>query len=276
MLIAPNRTRLALPPLIGTGACSPRRAQPARSGGNSRRSVSSSASFALRGDRARSRRRMARFFLALGVRGKHVAEPLPHVAQPVQLPADGVVEQPPAAQPVQVLLEQRHCPVQPGVAQLVGAVLEAVQEQRLQALGPGTGTAAAVAIREGDWVGTSREAVSPVVDALTRHPQQLGDFGNGLAPVQFEDGQQAAVVTGILGAAKFSLELAPERWSQMYDAHGSPPRKDYQQQPGCQKSFAEVLRALHGWVAHKPSARSRSKGPFGPSAAGRSGPPAKP
>src|SRR3954467_2859379 len=93
MLIAPNRTLLALPPLIGTGASSPRRAQPARSGGNSRRSVSSSARLALRGGKARKRRRISRFFFSLGVRGQHVAEPLPHVAQPVQPPPDGVVGQ---------------------------------------------------------------------------------------------------------------------------------------------------------------------------------------
>src|SRR5437870_13205184 len=102
MLIAPNRPRLALPPLIGTGASCPRRAHPARKGGNSRRSVSSSASLALRGGKARSRRRIARFFVALGVRGQQVAEPLPHVAQPVEFPADGVVGQPPAAVALQV------------------------------------------------------------------------------------------------------------------------------------------------------------------------------
>src|SRR5205085_6760118 len=110
-------TRLALPPLISTGASCPRRAQPARRGGNSRRSVSSSASVALRGGMARSRRRMARFFLALGVRGQHVAVALPHVTQPVEFPADGVVGEPTAATTVQVLLEQRNCPVHPGIAQ---------------------------------------------------------------------------------------------------------------------------------------------------------------
>src|SRR4051794_28968828 len=111
MFSAPNRTRLALPPLIGTGASCPRRAQAARRGGNSRRSVSSSASLAVRGGKARSRRLMARFFLALGVRGQHVAAALPHVAQAVQLPADGIVGEPTTAAVVQVLLEQRDRPV---------------------------------------------------------------------------------------------------------------------------------------------------------------------
>src|SRR5829696_6215835 len=53
--MAPNTTRLALAPLIGTGAGSPRSAQPARSGGNSRRSVSSSASTAVRAGKPHSR-----------------------------------------------------------------------------------------------------------------------------------------------------------------------------------------------------------------------------
>ncbi len=67
-LIAPNSTRLALPPVIGTGAgCPAQRPAGARRGGNiSCRSVSSSASLALRGGKACKRRRMAAFSPALG------------------------------------------------------------------------------------------------------------------------------------------------------------------------------------------------------------------
>src|SRR5689334_2749236 len=162
MLIAPNRTRLALPPLIGTGASSPRRAQPARRGGKSRRSVSSSANLALRGGRACSRRRMARFFLALGVRGQHVTEALPHIAPPVQLSADGVIRQPMAPVPEQVLLQQRYGPVHPDVAQLVGALLEAGQKQCLQLLGPDGGAADAIMVLEDGRGRAGCEGACPV------------------------------------------------------------------------------------------------------------------
>src|SRR3954453_15772082 len=106
MLIDPKRTRFALPPLIATGAGLPRRAQPARRGGNSRRSVSSSARSTLRGGMPRSRLRMARFFLALGVGRQDVAGSLPEVVQAAHLTADGVVGQPPAAASLQIRLKE--------------------------------------------------------------------------------------------------------------------------------------------------------------------------
>src|SRR3954453_2199528 len=123
MLIDPKRTRFALPPLIGTGAGWPREAQPARRGGNSRRSVSSSARSTLRGGRFFSRRRMARVFLALGVGWQDVAGPLPDVGQTPHLPTDGVVGQELAAASLQVPPEERDGPVRPGIAQLIGAPL---------------------------------------------------------------------------------------------------------------------------------------------------------
>src|SRR5438477_11834927 len=102
MLRAPNSTRLALTPLTGTGAGCPRRAQPARSGGNSSRSVSSSNSATPRGGSSRRRRRIRRFFLALRVRRQGVAKALPDVAESVQLAADGVLGQPLPARPFEV------------------------------------------------------------------------------------------------------------------------------------------------------------------------------
>jgi hypothetical protein len=83
--------RRALRPLNHTLATSPRLNQPARKGGNSSRSLSSSASTTLRRGRAWICRRMRRFFLTLGVRLQVVPRPLPHVIEPVQCPAQGVV-----------------------------------------------------------------------------------------------------------------------------------------------------------------------------------------
>src|SRR5436853_7920603 len=116
MLSTPNSTRLALAPLTGTGAGRPRRAQPARKGGNSSRSVSSSNSPTPRGGSRRRRRRMCRFFLAVRVGRQGVAEALPDVADAVQLAADGVLGQPLPAGPAQVLAQQRDRRVDAGVA----------------------------------------------------------------------------------------------------------------------------------------------------------------
>src|SRR4051812_25221944 len=118
MLSTPNSTRLALEPLMGTGAGSPRNAHPERKGGNSSRSVSSSNSLTPRGGSSRRRRRIRRFFLALGVGRQGVAEALPDVAEPVEFATDGVVGQQAAAGPAQVLAQQRDGPVRAEVAEV--------------------------------------------------------------------------------------------------------------------------------------------------------------
>jgi hypothetical protein len=46
----------------------------------------------------------------------------------------------------------------------------------------------------------------PVVDALAGDAQRLRDVSNGSAPVEFEDGQQPAIVAGVVGDAQLGLE----------------------------------------------------------------------
>src|SRR5205085_7484238 len=113
-------TRRALRPLSQTLAASPRFAHPARNGGKSSRSVSSSASTTLRGGKARICHRMRRFFLALWVRLQDIAGPLPDVVQPPQRPADGALTEAEARTQVQHLLEQRHGPTHVRVAEPLG------------------------------------------------------------------------------------------------------------------------------------------------------------
>src|SRR5947209_2689817 len=117
--MTPKMTRRALRPLSQTFATSPRLDQPARSGGKSNRSVSSSASTTLRRGKARICRRMRRFLLALGVRLQDVTRPLPDVLQPAQGAAEGVIRQPPAGADLQGLLEQGHRPAGVRVAQVL-------------------------------------------------------------------------------------------------------------------------------------------------------------
>src|SRR5262245_24515710 len=104
--MAPKTTRRALRPLSQTRAGSPRLDQPARSGGNSSRSVSSSASTTLRRGSALISRRIRRFFLKQGVGLQVVARALPGVVQPPQRPPQGVLRQPPPGGAVEGVLEQ--------------------------------------------------------------------------------------------------------------------------------------------------------------------------
>src|SRR3954468_11165750 len=90
--MAPNTTRRAFRPHRVTRTAWPRRDQPDRNGGNSSRSVSFSASTALRGGNRLMRLRMRIFFPPhLRVGGQGVARPLQDIVQPVQPTADGVV-----------------------------------------------------------------------------------------------------------------------------------------------------------------------------------------
>src|ERR1700752_1914765 len=73
--------RRALKPEMNTLAGWLRRAKPARTGGKSSRSVSSSASRAVRAGKARIRRSSWLFFLCLRVGRQPVAEALPPVTQ---------------------------------------------------------------------------------------------------------------------------------------------------------------------------------------------------
>src|SRR5437667_7934901 len=90
--MAPNTVRRALRPHRTTRLAWPLRDQHARNGGNSSRSVSSSASTTLRGGNSLICLRMRLFFPPqLGVGGQDVARPLPDVVQPMQFAAQRVL-----------------------------------------------------------------------------------------------------------------------------------------------------------------------------------------
>src|SRR5436190_2064410 len=128
MFIPPKITRRALRPLSQTRATPPRLDHPARSGGNSNRSVSSWAGTTLRRGRAAICRRMRLFFLALGVGVQVMARPLPHITQPVQRAAERVVGQPPPRGHFQKLLDQGDRPAHMRSAE----VLRREGQQRFQ------------------------------------------------------------------------------------------------------------------------------------------------
>ena len=133
--IAPKTTRRAFRPLMWTSAGSPRNDQPARNGGNSSRSVSSSASTTLRRGRPRTCRRMRRFLVALGVRVQDVSRPLPDVPEPGQHAPDGVVGRERARAPLQLLLKQRRGPVGVRIPEFLRRLFHQGSEEPLRRLG---------------------------------------------------------------------------------------------------------------------------------------------
>src|SRR5258707_15786498 len=113
----PKITRRALKPLRTTPAASPRCAQPARKGGNSSKSVSSSITSAVSDLKARIRRRIARFFLPLRIGIEHVAEAFPDVSPAVQFATDRILGEPKARRSGDLLLQERHRPIHGEVSQ---------------------------------------------------------------------------------------------------------------------------------------------------------------
>jgi len=110
-----------------------------------------------------------------------MAEPLPHVVQPLHLPADGIVGQALAAATLQVRLQESDRPIRPGVAQLVWALVEGGHQQRLEFLGPHAGTTPAVVVAEGCRGASGLIEARPIVDRLPRHAEALGHLGNRVA-----------------------------------------------------------------------------------------------
>src|SRR3954467_15667935 len=119
-LIAPNSTRLAFAPVIGTVACVPLRAQAARSGGNNRSNVQSQhSSTSPACQPARRRRIIAPFsgpdvLLFLGQmccsRGIDIAGPLPAVVHLMQAAAQCPGADRDTMALLQIMPEQWHRP----------------------------------------------------------------------------------------------------------------------------------------------------------------------
>jgi hypothetical protein len=98
-----------------------------------------------------------------------------------------------------VLLEQGDRPVHGGIAQLLGRPAQEFAEQVPVLRLPEAGTAAACVIGQGLRLVGLGVGVDPVIDTARRHPQGLGDLGDGLAAADLQDRQGPAVQAGIAG-----------------------------------------------------------------------------
>src|SRR5829696_3704924 len=111
-LIAPNSTRLAFAPVIGTVACVPLRAQVARSGGNSRSNVQSQHSSTSPVHHSARRRRIIPPFSGPDAPppGIDIARSLPAIIGLMEAPAQRSGTDGDAVTSLQILPEQWHRP----------------------------------------------------------------------------------------------------------------------------------------------------------------------
>jgi hypothetical protein len=140
---------------------------------------------------------MRRFFLALGVRGEDVPEPLPGVPEAVEGPADGVGRRLPAGPDGQGPGQQRDGP--PGVRQ--AEVLRVPAEDGLQQVEPlviqHAGPAGPRGVGQGGRVAGGGEGGRPVVHSLAGDPEEVGHLGGRPPAVEFEEGDGPAVHAGV-------------------------------------------------------------------------------
>jgi hypothetical protein len=163
---------------------------------------------------------MRRFFLALRVRVQVIARPLPHIVQPVQCPAQGVLGHPLIRGDLQDLAEQGHRPTGVRIAEVLGrGGKESLQQVLLILIQQGR-TPPASLVLERRGVAALEVSPHPVIDALSGHSEHASDVGGRATLVELQDGEGPPEEAGIPGLRELTTEAPPLPGSQFESAHG--------------------------------------------------------
>jgi hypothetical protein len=131
---------------------------------------------------------MRRFFLRQGVRVQVVAGPLPHVIQPAQRAAQGVSGDALLRGDFHELLEQGDRPTGVRTTQILGGKGEEGLQQMLVVLVQRRVAPPPGLVPQRLGVMVPGVGIDPVVDALSRHPEQTSEVGGGAPLVVLQDG----------------------------------------------------------------------------------------
>jgi hypothetical protein len=163
---------------------------------------------------------MSRFFLALRVRVQVVAWPLPHIVQPVQGPAQGVLGHPLLRGDLQDLTEEGHRPAHVRVTEVLGRCGEEGLQQVLLVLIQQGMTSPTWLVLEGRGVAALAVSPDPVIDALSGHSEHASDVGSRATVVELQDGEGPSEEAGIPGLRELTTEAPALPGSQFESAHG--------------------------------------------------------
>lgn len=110
---------------------------------------------------------------------------------------------------LQVELEQGDGPHGVGVAEALGTASQEFLKQLPLGVGQQSGASGAAGISQDGGVAVAAVGGEPVVDGPSAHPQAAGDRGNRLPRGDFENGQGAAVDSGIVGGPQLLFQMPP-------------------------------------------------------------------
>jgi hypothetical protein len=250
-LMVPKITRRAFRPVMETWTCLPRGAQPARSGGKSSTSVSSSASTRHRAGKCCTCRRRWRFFLSGRVRIQRMARTLPGAPLAIQFAPQRVVRHAEVHPGLQMLAQQRHCPPGRPVAQCVRTLLQAPRQELLHLPGPQGGSTSPAPVRQRSHVAPLDEPPDPVVERLPRHAERHRRSGHGHAAIQLQERDRAPNNPSILGAFHQDAKPLALPRGQPKAVHGCASQP--QAHPSVRADVKLFLRRYLGPCARRPA-----------------------
>lgn len=134
-----------------------------------------------------------------GVRLQGIARPLPGEVHLVQLAANRIVRGSQAGATLDLLLKQRHRPGRVRVAKILGRTAQQTAQQALDALAQQRRPSRPLRVGQGGRVEGCGIGSNPVGDALASYAEHIGDVGGGATAVKLQDGQGAAIQSGVGG-----------------------------------------------------------------------------
>ena len=156
--------------------------------------------------------------------------------------ANGIVGKACAAGLFELLLQERHGPVDCEIAKLIGWHGNRISQECLGLAGPTRRATRTQSIAQTGWISAGGVAGEPVIHALSADLQQTGDLGHTGAAPPHEQGEGAPVEPDIIGLGQLVFELLHLCGREPFTAHDRILlRRGYHQPSSCQIIFADLL-----------------------------------
>ena len=140
----------------------------------------------------------------------------------MQLPANRGCRGTDPGPAVQMDLEQRDCPLDGLITEVVRALPQTGSQDRLEFLGPERRSISSTMVGQTGRVPVLVLTIDPVIHTHPACPHQVSDLRNGSPVGRFQYCQGAPEEAGILGRSQLLFESATLGRRQLELAHGTP------------------------------------------------------